>query len=356
MMQYIELAMVSAAIMGIAMVCWAGVARPLKLLDAPDGVRKHHDGLIPLVGGPAILTVLTMVCLLLPSGVFDWRFLAIAATTVLLGAIDDRHDLSATLRLGMQLILAALVVFTMGVVLTDLGDLAGKGIAFELEWAGPWITVAALAAAMNAFNMLDGTDGQASGIALVALAGLIAASALAGQAPSPATVAVAACLPVFLFFNLTGNGGAIPKCFLGDSGALLLGLFVGCALIDSAQGDTAIINPVTVLWLAALPLFDTFFVMSYRIVQKRSPLSADRNHIHHLLVDHGLTGRQGLFAVLGASALMAAIGVALDFGGVPDAWSFAAVLTLFLGYVAAALSLHRIRPETEADLSVPLTH
>lgn len=353
-MQSFELAMVSATIMAIAMVCWASVARPLRLLDAPDGIRKHHDGLVPLAGGPAILTVLAMVCVLFPQGAFDWRFLLIAGATVVLGALDDRHDLSATLRLGMQLILGAAVVAATGIVLDDLGNLAGTGIAFELDWTGPWITVAALAAAMNAFNMLDGTDGQASSIALVALAGLIAASVLSGQVPSPAIVAVAACLPVFLLFNLTGNGGAIPKCFLGDSGALFLGLFVGCALIAEAQGEAAVIRPITVLWLAALPLFDTFFVMSYRMVQRRSPLSADRNHVHHLLVDHGLTKRQGLLAVLLASTLTASVGLALDFGGVPDAWSLAAILVLFLGYVAAALSLHRLRPETEADLSVPV--
>ncbi len=353
-MQSFEIATVSAVIMAIAMVLWASLARPLRLLDAPDGVRKHHEGLVPLAGGPALFTVLLIISATLPVVPLDWRFLLTAAAAVTLGALDDRFDLSATLRLGVQLIIGALVVTTTGSVLTNLGDLAGTGVAFDLGVSGPWITIAALAAAMNAFNMLDGTDGQAAGVGMVALGGLIAAAALAGQAPAPAVVAIAAALPVFLVFNLAGNGGALPKCFLGDSGALLLGLFVGCALIDSAMAEAAIIRPVTVLWFAALPLFDTFFVMGYRALHGRSPLSADRNHVHHLLVDHGLTKHQGLAAVLAAASLLAAIGLALDLGGLPDAWSFFGVLTLFCCYVGAALSLHRRRPESEADLSAPL--
>ena len=352
-MQSFEIAIVSAVIMAIAMFAWAAVARPLGLLDAPDGIRKHHVGLVPLAGGPALFTVLMCFGATLPTVAFGWEFLLIAAATVVMGALDDRFDLSATLRLGLQLIIGALVVTTTGTVLTDFGDLADTGVPFDLGFAGPWITVAALAAAMNAFNMLDGTDGQTASIALMALAGLIAAALLAGQAPTPVVVAVAAAIPVFLVFNLGGNGGALPKCFLGDSGALLLGLFVGCALIDGAMNQTATIKPVTVLWFAALPLFDTFFVMGYRVVHGRSPLSADRNHVHHLLVDHGLTQRQGLAAVLAMAALLTAIGLALDFGGIPDAWSFLGVFTLFIGYVAAAVSLHRHRPETEADLSAP---
>ena len=162
----------------------------------------------------------------------------------------------------------------------------------------------------------------------------------------------AAAVPVFLCFNLASREARIPKCFLGDSGALLLGLLVGWAMIDSTQAADPIIQPITVLWLAALPLYDTLFVMGYRALHGRSPMSADRNHIHHLLADHGMTPRQGLVAVLAGAAVLASVGLALDFAGAPDIWSFVGVCTTFLAYVAMALSLHRRRPEADEPLTV----
>ncbi len=343
-MHAIQLAIASAVLMSGAMILWASMARPLGLLDRPDGIRKQHSGAIPLVGGPALLTVLAITGLALPSAFVEWRLISIAAVTTLIGSLDDRYDLSALLRLVIQLLLGTLVVVFAGYTLVDLGRIAANGAVFELGPIGPWITIAAIAAAMNAFNMLDGTDGQAAGVALIALTGLIVASALAGSAPPHLLIVTAGALPIFLLFNMAGAAGRLPKSFLGDSGAMLLGLIVGTSLVSGAQGDQAYIKPVTALWLAALPLFDTFFVMGYRTMQGRSPLSADRNHVHHLLADHGLSRPQALAAVLTGSTSLALVGLAMEFANVPDAWSFLSLVVAFIGYVGAAVSGHRRRP------------
>ena len=343
-MQAIQLAIASAVIMGGAMITWVALARSLDLLDRPDGVRKQHSGAIPLVGGPALLSVLTITGLALPSTMVDWRLIFIAAVTTVIGSLDDRFDLSALLRLAIQLLLGTLVVLFAGYTLIDLGRVAANGAVFELGPVGPWITIAAIAAAMNAFNMLDGTDGQTAGVALIALTGLIAASALAGSAPAHLLIATASALPIFLIFNMASSKGRLPKSFLGDSGAMLLGLVVGTSLVSGAQGDEAYIKPVTALWLAALPLFDTFFVMGYRTTQGRSPLSADRNHVHHLLIDHGLSRGQALATVLSSASLLALAGLSMEFASVPEVWSFAGILVVFICYVGAALSAHRKRP------------
>lgn len=345
-MHAIQLAIASAVLMSGAMITWASAARALGLLDRPDGIRKQHLGAIPLVGGPALLTVIAATGLTLPAGLVDWRLVLIAAVTTLIGSLDDRFDLSALLRLAIQLLLATLVVMFAGYMLVDLGRVAANGAILELGPMGPWITIAAIAAAMNAFNMLDGTDGQAAGVALIALTGLIVASALAGSAPPHLLIVTAGALPIFLLFNMSGATGRLPKSFLGDSGAMLLGLIVGSSLVSGAQGDQAFIKPVTALWLAALPLFDTFFVMGYRTMQGRSPLSADRNHVHHLLVDHGLSRGQALATVLVGASLLALAGLAMELASVPDVWSFAGIIAVFICYVGVALSAHRKRPVT----------
>jgi len=351
-MQSIQLALASAALMVGTMIAWSALARPLGLIDLPDGGRKQHRGAIPLAGGPALLTVLLVTGAALPAALVDWKLLLVACMTVGIGSIDDRVDLSASLRLFAQLVMAMLVVLVSGYVLVDLGEIAANGATFALGASGPWITIAAIAAAMNAFNMLDGTDGQTAGIALVALLGLLLAAVLSGSAPTHLLIVTASALPVFLFFNLRAADGKLPKSFLGDSGAMLLGLIVGVCLIGSAQGESAFIKPVTALWLAALPIFDTFFVMTYRIVQGRSPLSADRNHVHHLLVDHGLKRPQALAAVLSGALMLAIVGLALDFAQIPDAWSFALIGLVFVVYVSAALSAHRRRPSFDNAVNV----
>jgi UDP-GlcNAc:undecaprenyl-phosphate GlcNAc-1-phosphate transferase len=335
----------SALAMLVAMLALVPAATRMDLVDVADGVRKHHDGAIPLVGGPALVAVLLLAWAAHSGDGFAGVLAAVSIVTVLVGAIDDRLDLSATLRLLVQLVLSAIVVLSGGVAITHLGDLAGNAVQLHLGWLSPWISIAALAAAMNAFNMLDGIDGQAAGLAWIAALGVGVAAILAGSTPPVVAIVLAGALPAFLFINLKQPGGRLPKCFLGDSGALLLGLHVGVLLIGSAREPDGWAAPVTVLWFAALPLFDTLFVMGYRMLHGRSPLSADRNHLHHLLLDHGATSRGALALVMLAAAGLAATGLVFERTDVPEMTSFLVLFGLFLSYVSVALLFHKRRPD-----------
>jgi UDP-GlcNAc:undecaprenyl-phosphate GlcNAc-1-phosphate transferase len=347
-MEALVIIIVSAAGMLGAMAVFAPLAPRIGLLDHPDEVRKLHDGAIPLIGGPALLLVLLAAIALFADAFASAGVLAgVAALTVLIGSVDDCLDLSPSGRLLFMLGLAGLVTLFGGVSITHLGDLAGTGSDLPLGWLGPWITVGAIAAAMNAFNMLDGTDGQASGLALVAAAAIAGSALLAGAALPPIALVLLGALPVFLVFNHMPAGAALPKSFLGDSGALLLGLLTGWLLISSAQAPAGWLDPVTVLWFAAVPLFDTLFVMSYRMLHRRSPLSPDRNHVHHLLQDYGFSRLATLVMVLSSAAVFAAAGLALQQLSAPEVLSFLTLFGLFLGYLSAALYLHRRRPFTD---------
>lgn len=335
----------AALITALAIPALARIAPSIGLIDHPDQVRKLHEGAIPLVGGPAILIALIAVLLIATGGALQpWiplTTLAIAAT--LIGAFDDKHDIHAGGRLLGQLLLAGVAVFVGGVSITHFGDLIGNGSQLPLHQLGPWIALGALAAAMNAYNMLDGTDGQCASLALIPTLALIGTALATGNTPPVVLYILAGALPVFVLFNLQPLGGALPKCFLGDSGATLLGLLVGWMLITAAQGPDGWLRPVTVLWLAAMPLFDTLFVMAYRALHGRSPLSADRNHIHYLLKDHGFSRIGVLLTVSAISITMAAIGLTMEFSGIPEYVAFGGIFLLFLIYLPVAIHLHRSR-------------
>jgi UDP-GlcNAc:undecaprenyl-phosphate GlcNAc-1-phosphate transferase len=345
----------SAVAMAVAMLVLAPTARRIGLVDAPDGIRKLHKGEIPLTGGPALLIVLVAI-LATQDARAQGALLAFCALTVLIGTADDRFGLSALGRLFLQTVLAIGVVLTTGLTITHLGDLGGSGAFWELGVAGPWITVGALVAAMNAFNMLDGTDGQASGLALVSIGGLATTAAITGVTPPMVVLALLGALPVFLVFNLSPRKGRLPKSFLGDSGALLLGLLVGWQLVAAAQLPGAWLEPVTVLWLAALPLFDTLFVMGYRLSHGRSPFAADRNHAHHLLRDHGFSRHGTLVTVLALAVAFAVVGVLLQWLATPEVFRFVALIVLFLGYGSGALLLHRQRPSGSSGMAQESGH
>lgn len=335
----------AALITAVAMLLLARIAPGIGLIDHPDQVRKLHEGTIPLVGGPAILVAIIATILLDTGGALEpWTVLScvvIAATFI--GMLDDKHDLHAGGRLLGQLLLASVAVFAGGVSISHFGDLIGSGSALSLGVLGPWIALGALAAAMNAYNMLDGTDGQCAALAWIPVLALIGTALAAGQTPPVVLYALAGALPVYLIFNLAPLGGRIPKCFLGDSGATLLGLLVGWMLIDAAQAPSGWLYPVTVLWLAAVPLFDTLFVMTYRVLHGRSPLSADRNHIHYLLADHGFSRLGVLACVSGISIAMAATGLVLQYFSLPEYLSFGLLFLLFIAYLPTAIHLHRSR-------------
>lgn len=338
--------LLSAGAMFAAMGLLAPLAHRVGLVDTPDAVRKLHSGSIPLIGGPALL-----IALLVPAITFDLFathtalvLMGICTVTVLLGALDDRFELSAGSRLLVQLMLAGISVFMGGVAITHLGDLAGTGSELPLGWLSPWITIAAMAAAMNAFNMLDGTDGQTAGISLIAVVAFALGALLTGSPIPLAALALIGALPVFLAFNLAAPDGRLPKSFLGDSGAMLLGLLVGWLAVSSAQSPHGWLRPVTVLWLCAIPLFDTLFVMSYRMLHGRSPLSPDRNHVHHLLHDLGLSRHAALAVVLSTAAAFSAAGLILEVMKTPELVAFLVLFGCFLAYMGGALHLHRRRP------------
>jgi UDP-GlcNAc:undecaprenyl-phosphate/decaprenyl-phosphate GlcNAc-1-phosphate transferase len=257
------------------------LGRVLGVIDHPDGVRKHHARPTPLVGGIALMVPLLWVALdeALGSGPSNGALFVVlalaAAGFMALGWLDDRHHLPPLARLVISTGLCTLVLLLEpGLQLTvlDLGPLWLPLGLFALPF-----TLLCLVGLQNAINMADGLNGLVIGLAI------FWTSCLLLYAPEP--------LMPFLSFLLLGLFILLPYnlmgyLFLGDAGSYSLGVIIGLLMIYVYGAAGGALPMATVaLWLL-IPVLDCLRVMGARLLEGRSPLAGDRNHLHHRLSRH----------------------------------------------------------------------
>lgn len=318
------------------------VAGHLRLMDHPEH-RKAHKVVAPLTGGLSIALGLSGAWLTtMPLSDGYGVFLLCAAALVCLGALDDARDLSPRLRLWLQAILGGLLTYGSGVGLGTLGDLFGQG-PIMLGWLGPLVTVAAVIGATNAFNMIDGIDGLIGTTTLAALLGLLPLF-LASPGYTAETVFVAG-LAVAMIPYLMANLQLRPFrriAFMGDSGAMFVGIALVWLFAKGTSGETPAFRPVTALWLVAIPLMDMVAIMIRRARRGQSVLQADREHLHHIFLRAGFSDRQALAIISVAAFVLAAFGVMGEWLALPEWLMFGLFLVLFAGYLFALTRVWRL--------------
>lgn len=303
------------------------LATHLGMIDHPDE-RKQHAHPIPTVGGVAmLLAVLIAVQFGEPLNHVQLVLLGCAAGLSILGVLDDKHNLSVSLRMLIQVFLALVVVQDAHGAITHLGVLFDVPLNVSLI-AYP-LSMIAIVGAINAFNMIDGADGMAGSMALITTMGCTAIFLIEPNGVSlTIPIGLMGALCAFLLFNARIF---IRRAwvFMGDAGSMWIGLVMGWMLIKLTQGSG---DPMVGLWLFGLPLIDTVSVMTRRMHRKRSPFKADRTHIHHIFERHGYsTGRSVLLSALG-HALMVTIGVTLYLIQAPTSIVLGGFAIVLLGY------------------------
>jgi len=310
-------------------------AERLRLIDHPGG-RKRHSHPVPLTGGIA-LTLGFYAALLLSFAVLGklGLLLALLAVLAVVGLVDDLIEASPRGKLAVQL-LAALLMTTLGEHrLVNLGDLFGRGPVLLDGWSIP-ITLFATVAVVNGINMLDGLDGLAGGLVAVMLVYFGAFAFWLGEAESLAVIAaLLGAVLGFLVFNVPHPWRGRWRTFMGDTGSLVLGFAVAWFTIDLTQRRSVVVPPVVMLWVVGLVLFDLFTVTVRRLLRRRSPVAADRAHIHHLLQRCGLSSRKTWAVLIAANVLLGAIGTVGWRAGVAQPLLFGAYLAMGLVYLAA---------------------
>ena len=284
------------------------------LVDLPDRSRKFHKRPTPLTGGLGILIALLVSGKLyidlnnltgyVPE--FTFQLMVTSIPLLVLFLIDDFKGINPFFRILIQISLSIYLILTTGVYLESLGNLLGFGDLKLGIFSIPF-TIFCVVGIMNAFNMMDGINGLCSGCAMLALmligfySGLIYDSML---------VLIIGSMIGFVMFNL-GVFGKKRGVFLGDSGSNLVGFWVAWIAIYSSQSVIYTIQPITVLWFVAIPLLDCIGLIFSRTRKGKSWSSADRNHIHHKLMQK-YSSRETLFIILLITFVTGIFGILCD--------------------------------------------
>jgi len=331
----------------VALCAFRPAATMVRLLDVA-GALKQHQGEVPLVGGLAILAGYTLAQSIYP-GFFaaNTLFLIASAIIVIAGALDDRFVLSPLLRLAVQLIVAITAVFGAGLTVDNIGAPFFTGV-IEMGWLAIPFTVLVFVGGINAWNMIDGIDGLASVLAFIALFCLLIVGGSATQALQASLLAMLCGIAPFFLFNLPFHSLRRYRTFLGDAGSTFLGLAVVWHALALSQGEAAVMSPVTALWFVALPVYDVITTTTRRMLNGVSPLVGDRQHLHHLLQDHGLSVHQTLAVLSVLAVLGSAIGLTSHFAGLPDNRVFALFASFGAAYFFGVRCLAKAMPSTNA--------
>lgn len=326
--------------MGVASIVTPWVIRLAERLGAMDrpGGRKTHSRPMPRIGGVSVFAgfVAGMATASFLSGVLldpprvevYWQGLVIASTVMfLVGLIDDLTDLSYRIKFAAQFACAGYVWFCgfRIEILTNLGNPLGQSV--DLGWLSLPITVLWIVGITNAVNLIDGLDGLAAGTALITTIAVgVIGFRMNSLGVTAACVALAGSLMGFLRYNFNP-----ARIFLGDSGSMFLGFVLA---VISARGSQKLPTTVIVLvplLLLALPLLDTSMAVARRLYwlgahTRTSPhrlrylvrhidalFSPDRDHIHHRLIDLGLSHRAAVLALYGVGLASATVAFVLTF-------------------------------------------
>ncbi|CAM4276118.1 glycosyltransferase family 4 protein [Paenibacillus tarimensis] len=283
-------------------------------IDKPNA-RKVHTRIMPRLGGLAIYAAFVAAFLLLypflPDGLlnrYDMNLIKgmlIGGTIiVLLGALDDRFELSAKVKLLGQIAAACVVVFGFDVKINLLNIPFGASMQPIAEWIAIPLTIFWIVGVTNAINLIDGLDGLAAGVSAIAIGTILVMAVLMGFEPVIllSTLLLGGILG-FLVFNFHP-----AKIFMGDSGSLFLG-FSLATLSMLGFKQVTIVSFVTPLLIIGVPLSDTFFAIVRRMVQRKPIFAPDKGHLHHCLRELGYSHRKTVLIIYGIAAFFGACAI-----------------------------------------------
>ena len=306
-----------------------------KLFDEP-GERKQHDGSVSRLGGVTFLPIIlfalcitvtislyidpTMEMLQIPEIGIKQIFIELAflfSGLILLyfvGIMDDLIGVGYKVKFVVQILCGMFLVMS-GIWLNDFNGLLG--FVDIPKWAGYPLTVFIVVFIINSINLIDGIDGLASGLSIIAFGVLSFTFYQKGYFPfAMIAAAVIGCLLPFFYYNVFGRGKSRKKkIFMGDTGSLAIGMLLAYLLIRCTMNITnnapELPNPLIIFSVIIIPCFDAVSVAIHRMWKGANPFKPDRNHLHHKFMRIGLSPRKSLIIILAMSVLFILINFVL---------------------------------------------
>lgn len=306
------------------------VSEKKNLFDTPDDIRKLHTKPISSLGGLGIFLGFIISILLIGRFFQVYEFQYYVACFIIIffiGIKDDIVDISAIKKFIGQSLIAGILMFKAHLLISDMDGFLGLThiyISFSV-----FLTFFTIIVIINAFNLIDGVDGLAGSLGLISSLVFGIFFLVNGNIPYALLgFSLAGSLAAFLIYNFQP-----AKIFMGDTGALLIGVVQSILVIKFIQsgGSYTIFRvaavPAIGFSILLLPLMDTLRVFGIRIFNGLSPFSADRNHIHHLLLDRGLSAMSITLLCSGLSLLFIAAAFLLQKVG--TTWLVTAFISCF---------------------------
>jgi UDP-GlcNAc:undecaprenyl-phosphate/decaprenyl-phosphate GlcNAc-1-phosphate transferase len=308
------------------------LAHRVDAVDQPDE-RRVNTSPVPRGGGIAVGVAFLVVAtglFLVNASVGLWRaldgiarpgavaLLLGAAAAMLVGILDDRFDLRARWQFAGQ-ILVALIPVGLGITVGAIANPFGPGvIRLEGIWGALFVMIW-IVGMTNSINFIDGLDGLSSGVGLIAAVTLGVIS-ISGPRNEPVVALLCFTLAGALLGFLRWNFHP-ASIFIGTSGVMFLGYTLALlSLLGSAKVAVALL-------VLGVPIIDTFYIIVRRLSKGRSPFSADRGHIHHRLLDLGLTHRQTVVLIYAICAGLGALSLFLS--GTGQLYAFVGAFLVF---------------------------
>lgn len=320
------------------------IAVRLNAIDVPKDDRRMHKKPIPLMGGLAVIagflvSIIYIFLVYRPAELMTWLG-EVSATKVwgffigmiiiiAMGAYDDIHPLSSKVKFPIQLLAASIVVLTgtqIKFITISISDVRYVSVGNTLSII---LSIFWIAGITNAINLIDGLDGLSAGVSGIAAISLFFVSIM--MAPdvhvifSVLYIALAGAIMGFLPFNFNP-----AKIFIGSTGAYFLGFMLSVISIEGATKAYTALTMVVSLIALGLPIFDTLFAILRRVVNRKPIGEGDRGHIHHRLIDMGISPKFSVTILYVVSGALGLISILLANKGVLPAIIIIVIIFVFV--------------------------
>ena len=317
-------------------------------IDVPKDARRMHKVPIPRLGGLAIFIGFMVSILLFAKITPEMKSILLGAVIiVVLGVVDDIMALPAMLKLVVQIV-AANIPATHGVQILAFSNpnIFSDNLYWVLGWLSIPFTVIWIVAITNAVNLIDGLDGLANGVSAISATTMLVIALVGGQSQVAIVLAalVGACIG-FMPYNMNP-----AKMFMGDTGATFLGYILATMSIQGLFKFYAVISFAVPFLILGLPIFDTAFAMIRRMAHGQSPMHPDRGHIHHRLIDMGLSQKQAVASLYVISAILGLSAVVLTTSNEWKALLFFVALCVAAGIAARIAFPKELKEELHEEM------
>ena len=325
-------------------------------VDVPKDDRRMHKKPIARLGGLAIVAgFLVSILFTVVSALFDItnlftvniQLLGMLAGILIIvgvGIVDDIKPLRAKLKLVFQLLAALIVVFTGTRIEYVTNPFSNIGVSQLSPFVYYPLTIIWIVGITNAINLIDGLDGLAAGVSSISSLSLFFVSVIRGDiGMAILTAALAGSTLGFLPYNFNP-----AKIFMGDTGATFLGFALGVISIQGTLKSYTAIAIAVPLLVLGLPLFDTIFAIIRRLIKGKPIMEADRGHLHHRLIDMGLSHKQSVVVMYTASGTLGLCAIVLANKGAVSAIMLVIAVSVFV--IAGARYMNEINNDPSEDV------